>query len=91
MSAAPLTEAKREYGVETDVLTLQRYVLKTQRKHPDAQGDLTLLMTSLITAFKAIASATQRAGLANLYAFIKILSAIHCIHTFFKNDYKLAC
>ncbi|VDP46572.1 unnamed protein product [Heligmosomoides polygyrus] len=40
------------YGIETDTMTLQRYVLHEQRKHPSATGDLTNLLTSLMTAFK---------------------------------------
>lgn len=48
-------------------MTLQRFVLQEQRKHPEATGDLTNLLTSLLTAFKAISSAVRKAGLANLY------------------------
>ncbi|KAE9416229.1 hypothetical protein Angca_003526, partial [Angiostrongylus cantonensis] len=55
------------YGVETDAMTLQRYVLHEQRKHPSATGDLTNLLTSLMTAFKAISSSVRQAGLAHLY------------------------
>ncbi|KIH66618.1 hypothetical protein ANCDUO_03054 [Ancylostoma duodenale] len=33
-------------------MTLQRFVLHEQRKHPSATGDLTHLLTSLLTAFK---------------------------------------
>ncbi|CAD6193291.1 unnamed protein product [Caenorhabditis auriculariae] len=55
------------YGIETDAMTLQRYVLQQQRKHPNASGDLTNLLTSLLTAFKAISSSVRKAGLAHLY------------------------
>ncbi|CAJ0609305.1 unnamed protein product [Cylicocyclus nassatus] len=55
------------YGIETNAMTLQRFVLREQRKHPSATGDLTNLLTSLLTAFKAISSAVHKAGLANLY------------------------
>ncbi|WKY15891.1 hypothetical protein Q1695_000961 [Nippostrongylus brasiliensis] len=48
-------------------MTLQRFVLQEQRKFPEATGDLTNLLTSLLTAFKAISSAVRKAGLANLY------------------------
>ena len=41
-----------EYGIETDSVTLQRFVLNEQRKFPDATGDLTTLLTSLLTAVK---------------------------------------
>ncbi|VDL78747.1 unnamed protein product [Nippostrongylus brasiliensis] len=55
------------YGIETDTMTLQRFVLNEQRKHPSATGDLTNLLTSLMTAFKAISSSVRKAGLAHLY------------------------
>ncbi|KAK6038982.1 fructose-1,6-bisphosphatase, partial [Cooperia oncophora] len=55
------------YGIETDSMTLQRFVLQEQRKHPSATGDLTNLLTSLMTAFKAISSSVRKAGLARLY------------------------
>lgn len=60
--------ASHEYGIETDAMTLQRFVLAEQKRFPGATGDLTTLLTSLLTAFKAISSATQKAGLAQLYA-----------------------
>ncbi len=56
-----------QYGIETDSMTLQRFVLAEQYKHPGATGDLTNLLTSLLTAVKAISSATQKAGLAQLF------------------------
>ncbi|KAE9554670.1 hypothetical protein FO519_002080 [Halicephalobus sp. NKZ332] len=57
----------QSYGIETDTITLQRFVLAEQRKFPDATGDLTNLLVSLCTAFKAISSAVRKAGLAQLY------------------------
>uniref|UniRef100_A0A0R3RXR1 Fructose-1,6-bisphosphatase isozyme 2 n=1 Tax=Elaeophora elaphi TaxID=1147741 RepID=A0A0R3RXR1_9BILA len=52
--------------METDTMTLQRFVLRDQRKHPTATGDLTNLLTSLLTAIKAISSAVRKAGIARL-------------------------
>ncbi|EPB74360.1 fructose-1,6-bisphosphatase [Ancylostoma ceylanicum] len=57
----------QQYGIQTDSMTLQRFVLAEQKNHPEASGDFTNLLTSLLTAVKAIASATQKAGLAQLY------------------------
>ncbi|KHJ96137.1 fructose-1,6-bisphosphatase [Oesophagostomum dentatum] len=57
----------QQYGIHTDSMTLQRFVLAEQKNHPEASGDFTHLLTSLLTAVKAIASATQKAGLAKLY------------------------
>ncbi|MCP9265773.1 Fructose-1,6-bisphosphatase isozyme 2 [Dirofilaria immitis] len=55
-----------EYGMETDAMTLQRFVLRDQRRHPTATGDLTNLLTSLLTAIKAISSAVRKAGIVRL-------------------------
>jgi len=41
--------------------------LQEQKRHPEATGDLTNLLTSLLTAIKAISSAVRKAGLAQLY------------------------
>ncbi|KAK6038983.1 fructose-1,6-bisphosphatase [Cooperia oncophora] len=57
----------QQYGIQTDSMTLQRFVLAEQKNHPEASGDFTNLLTSLLTAVKAISSATQKAGLAQLY------------------------
>ncbi|PAV56902.1 hypothetical protein WR25_20696 [Diploscapter pachys] len=57
----------QQYGVETDSMTLQRFVLQEQKNHPNASGDFTNLLTSMLVAVKAISSATQKAGLAKLY------------------------
>ena len=52
--------------IDTNSMTLTRYVLKEQHKIPGATGDLTLLLNSLLTAIKAVSSAVRRAGFANL-------------------------
>ncbi|KJH40518.1 fructose-1,6-bisphosphatase [Dictyocaulus viviparus] len=57
----------QQYGIQTDSMTLQRFVLAEQKNHPNASGDFTNLLTSLLVAVKAISSATQKAGLAQLY------------------------
>ena len=41
-----------EYGIETDCVTLQRHILEQQKRFPGATGDLTNLLTSLLTAVK---------------------------------------
>lgn len=33
-------------------MTLQRFVLRDQRRHPEAAGDFTNLLTSMLTAIK---------------------------------------
>ncbi|EPB68355.1 fructose-1,6-bisphosphatase [Ancylostoma ceylanicum] len=49
-----MSQSSNTYGIETNAMTLQRFVLHEQRKHPSATGDLTHLLTSLLTAFKVI-------------------------------------
>lgn len=53
-------------GIDTDCMTLTRYLLAEQRKHPHATGDLTQLMTAICTACKAISTAVRKAGIAKL-------------------------
>lgn len=54
------------HAVDTNVMTLTRFVLAEQRKVPGATGDLTQLLTSIQCAIKAVAAAVRRAGIANL-------------------------
>ncbi|CAH1796420.1 unnamed protein product [Owenia fusiformis] len=54
-------------GIDVDCMTLTRFVLAEQRKHPEATGDLTQLITAICTAVKATSSAVRKAGIAKLY------------------------
>ncbi len=47
--------------------TLTRYILCEQQKHVHAAGDLSLILSAVGTACKAISSAVRRAGLTGLY------------------------
>jgi len=47
-------------------MTLPRFVLDEQRKHPEATGDLTQLLTALMTSIKACSNAVRKAGIAKL-------------------------
>ena len=62
------TTPQSTHGVVTDCMTLTRYLLEEQRKFPEATGDLTQLMSHVLTAVKAVASAVRRAGLSSLYS-----------------------
>lgn len=62
-----MAQSHSQYGIETDSMTLQRFVIQEQRKYHDASGELTTLLTSILTAVKAISSAVRMAGLAQLY------------------------
>ncbi|ELT96432.1 hypothetical protein CAPTEDRAFT_21125 [Capitella teleta] len=54
-------------ALDTDCMTLVRWLLGEQRKHPSATGDLTQLMTAILAAVKAVSSAVRKAGIAKLY------------------------
>ena len=48
-------------------MTLTRYILTEQKKHVEATGDLTLILSALVTACKAVTAAVRRAGLLKLH------------------------
>lgn len=52
--------------VQTDIVTLTRFLTEEQAKHPEATGDFTLLFHALQFSFKSIAYWIRRASLANL-------------------------
>jgi len=52
---------------EADPVTLSTFILTGQAAHPDAKGDMTILMMAIQTACKVIASAVRKAGIAGLY------------------------
>ncbi|KAL2215847.1 fructose-1,6-bisphosphatase Fbp1 [Thermoascus aurantiacus ATCC 26904] len=53
-------------NVNTDIITLTRFLTEGQAKHPEATGDFTLLCHALQFAFKSIAYYIRRATLINL-------------------------
>ncbi|KAG8223145.1 hypothetical protein J437_LFUL000567 [Ladona fulva] len=54
-------------GIDTNCMTLTRFVLQEQRKVPTATGDLTQLLNSIQSAVKAVSSAVRKAGIAKLF------------------------
>ncbi|KAJ7531811.1 hypothetical protein O6H91_14G059700 [Diphasiastrum complanatum] len=50
----------------TDLMTITRYVLNEQSKHPEARGDLTILLSHIVLGCKFVCSAVNKAGLAKL-------------------------
>jgi len=59
--------ATKGHGLDTNYMTLTRFVLNEQKKVPGATGDLTQLLNCILTAVKAISSAVRKAGIAKLY------------------------
>lgn len=52
--------------IQTDIITLSRFITEEQTKHPEATGDFTLLCQALQFSFKSIAYYIRRATLINL-------------------------
>lgn len=52
--------------LDSDCLTLTRFVLAEQRKCPKATGDLTQLLNSIQTAVKVVSYAVRKAGITKL-------------------------
>ncbi|KAL1239529.1 Fructose-1,6-bisphosphatase isozyme 2 [Trichinella pseudospiralis] len=59
-----------KFGIDTNCMSLTRFVLSEQRKVPGATGDFTTLMNAITTAVKCISSAVRKAGMANLYGMM---------------------
>lgn len=53
--------------IDTNCMTLTRFVLNEQRKIPGATGDLTQLLNAICCAIKATSSAVRKAGIAKLF------------------------
>lgn len=65
--SGPNSSVSEKMNVETDIITLTRYILSEQKsKAPQASGELSLLLNSLQFAFKFIAHNIRRAELINL-------------------------
>mmetsp|Transcript_21006 Transcript_21006/g.18333 ORF Transcript_21006/g.18333 Transcript_21006/m.18333 type:complete len:340 (+) Transcript_21006:74-1093(+) len=54
-------------SLNTDPMTLTRFLVKQQQQYKEASGDFTILLTSIQTACKFISSKVRKAGIANLY------------------------
>lgn len=52
--------------VDSNCITLTRFVLAEQKKIPTATGDLTQLLNSIQTAVKVVSSAVRKAGITKL-------------------------
>ncbi|XP_013780339.1 fructose-1,6-bisphosphatase 1-like [Limulus polyphemus] len=56
-----------ESTIDTNAMTLIRFVLAEQKRFPGATGDLTVLLNSILTACKAVSSAVRKAGIAKIF------------------------
>ncbi|XP_022105271.1 fructose-1,6-bisphosphatase 1-like [Acanthaster planci] len=53
--------------LQTDFMTMTRFMLEEQSRCEGATGELTQLLNSLMTAIKAISSAVRKAGISKLF------------------------
>ncbi len=58
--------AHNQAGIDTNCMTLTRFMLQEQKKAKNATGELTQLLNSILTACKAVSSAVRKAGVAKL-------------------------
>ncbi|KAK3098681.1 hypothetical protein FSP39_021929 [Pinctada imbricata] len=56
-----------EGPIDTEPVTLTRFILAEQKKHPSATGDFSQLVNFIQTAVKAVSSAVRKAGIHRLY------------------------
>ncbi|KAF3006529.1 Fructose-1,6-bisphosphatase [Curvularia kusanoi] len=59
-------QQNKQEAINTDIITLTRFLTEEQSKHKEATGDFTLLCHALQFAFKSIAYYIRRATLVNL-------------------------
>eukprot|EP00842_Homolaphlyctis_polyrhiza_P007100 jgi/Hompol1/97/HPOL_005223-RA len=52
--------------LKTDIITLNQHILSQQQSHPEATGDLTILLSSISTACKWISNVVRKAELLNV-------------------------
>ncbi|CAI0625644.1 unnamed protein product [Linum tenue] len=53
-------------ALRTDLMTITRYVLNEQSKHPESRGDFTILLSHIVLGCKFVCSSVNKAGLAKL-------------------------
>ena len=61
-----------QQALDTDFMTLTRFMLEEQTRCEGATGEMTQLLNSLVTAIKAISNAVKRAGIAKLWVLFII-------------------
>lgn len=59
--------SSRPEAMNTDTMTVARFVLEEQKSNPEATGSFTILMQSILTAIKGVSQAVRRAGFAQLH------------------------
>lgn len=52
--------------IDPAMCTVTRFVIEQQRKIPNATGELTTLLNSILTATKAVSNSVRKAGIHKL-------------------------
>ena len=52
--------------IDPSMCTVTRFVIEQQRRVPNATGELTTLLNSILTACKAVSSSVRKAGIQKL-------------------------
>ena len=63
------------HPIDTNCMTLSRFLIAEQRRYPTATGELTTLLNALQTAIKSVSSAVRKAGMTNLFGLAKTTNA----------------
>ncbi|KAF5444578.1 hypothetical protein F2P56_033702 [Juglans regia] len=53
-------------ALRTDLMTITRFVLNEQSRHPESRGDFSILLSHIVLGCKFVCSAVNKAGLAKL-------------------------
>ncbi|CAG9317962.1 unnamed protein product [Blepharisma stoltei] len=53
--------------IDTNPVTLTRSIMMDQRRNPDAKGDLTQILNSIMLACKFVSNVVRKAGISSLY------------------------
>ncbi|MFS7941081.1 Fructose-1,6-bisphosphatase, cytosolic [Helianthus anomalus] len=53
-------------AMKTDLMTITRFVLNEQSKHPESRGDFSILLSHIVLGCKFVCAAVNKAGLAKL-------------------------
>jgi fructose-1,6-bisphosphatase I len=59
-------EGEKLIPTASDPITMTRVILQTEKRHPGATGDFTLILNSIQLACKTISTAVRRAGINRL-------------------------
>ena len=75
-------------GMDTNCMTVSRFIIEKQKDNPSATGEFTTCLNSLLTSIKAVSSAVRRAGIYQVHILLYLLG-FH--NTFVRKSLFLKC